>query len=179
VEAFFDLLRNLPITIFAVIMERPESVPMFELIFLPNQFRFLLQRCDLLAQENKDMVTILFDGDCEAYSGLSLKFNAFLHRSNEGRAMISVTDAPFFVDSRVTCGIQIADMAAGTIRLFEENKLFQGVPAGDSFLSAIRRYYSILEEKTRDQVSPEGYPRPGFYRMPQRDHYIEITSEDS
>lgn len=179
VEAFFNLLRNLPVTIFAVIMERPESVPMFELIFLPNQFRFLLQRCDLLAQENNDMATILFDGDCEAYGGLSLKFNAFLHRSNEGRAMATVTDAPFFVDSRVTCGIQIADMAAGAIRLFEENKLFQGVPAGDSFLSAIRRYYSILEEKTRDQVSPEGYPRPGFYRMPQRDHYIEIASEDS
>lgn len=179
VEAFFDLLRNLPVTIFAVIMERPESVPMSELIFLPNQFRFLLQRCDLLAQEKNDMVTILFDGDFEAYGGLSLKFNAYLHRSNEGRSMTTVTDAPFFVDSRVTCGIQIADMAAGTIRLYEENRLFQGVPAGDSFLSAIRRYYSILEEKTKDQVSPEGYPRSGFYRMPQRDHYIEIAGEDS
>jgi hypothetical protein len=178
-EAFFDLIRNLPITVFAVIMERPEETPIIDTIYLPNQFRYLLQRCDLLAQETNDMITILFDGDCQSQGGLSLKFNAFLHRSNEGRSMNTVTDAPFFVDSRVTGGIQIADMAAGAIRLYEENKLFQGVPAGDSFLSAIRRYYSILEEKSKDQVSLEGYPRPGFYRMPERDHYIITPNEDS
>jgi hypothetical protein len=178
-EAFFDLLRNLPLTIFAVIMERPQNIPTTETIHLQNQFRFLLQRCDLLAQETNSMITILFDGDCQAYGGLSLKFNAFLHRSNEGHSMNTVTEAPFFVDSRVTSGIQIADMAAGTIRLYEENKLYQGVPAGDAFLSAIRRYYAILEEKTKDQKSPEGYPRPGFYRMPERDHYILVPSEDN
>jgi hypothetical protein len=179
VEAFFDLLRNLPITIFAVIMERPLETPIIETIYLPNQFRYLLQRCDILAQETKDMITILFDGECQSQGGLSLKFNAFLHRSNEGRSMNTVTDAPFFVDSRVTGGIQIADMTAGAIRLYEENRLFQGVPAGDSFLSAIKRYYSVLEEKTKDQVSPEGYPRPGFYRMPERDHYTVMPDEGS
>jgi hypothetical protein len=108
---------------------------------------------------------------------LSLKFNAFLYRSNEGQSMTTVTDAPFFVDSRVTSGIQIADMASGAIRLYQENKLYQGVPAGDSFLSAIRRYYSILEEKTKDQETVEGYQRPGFYRMPEKDHYLAIASE--
>jgi hypothetical protein len=177
VEAFFDLLRNLPITIFAVIMERPQSTPLVETHYLANQFRYLLQRCDLLAQETKDMITILFDGDCQIYGGLSLKFNAFLYRSNEGQSMTTVTDAPFFVDSRVTSGIQIADMASGAIRLYQEHKLYQGVPAGDSFLSAIRRYYSILEEKTKDQETVEGYQRPGFYRMPEKDHYLAIASE--
>lgn len=177
IEQFFELIRNLPLTIFAVIMERPESEPMTKIIYLPNQFRYLLQRCDYVAQEINDMVTILFDGDCEAYGGLSLKFNSYLYRSYEGRAMNTVTDAPFFVDSRVTCGIQIADMAAGTIRLYEENRLFQGVPSGDPFLSAIRRYYSILEEKTRDVFSVEGHRRPGFYRMPEKDHYTALIEE--
>ena len=160
-------------------MERPTETPIIDTIYLPNQFRYLLQRCDLLAQETNDMITILFDGDCQSQGGLSLKFNAFLHRSNEGRSMNTVTEAPFFVDSRVTGGIQIADMAAGAIRLYEENKLFQGVPPGDPFLSAIRRYYSILEEKTKDQSSQEGYGRPGFYRMPERDHYIVLPNEES
>ncbi len=178
-EAFFDLLRNLPITVFAVIMERPESIPVTETVYLPNQFRYLLQRCDLLVQQTKDMITVLFDGDCQSYGGLSLKFNSFLYRSNEGRSMNTVTEAPFFVDSRVTCGIQIADMAAGTIRLYEENKLYQGIPTGDSFLSAIRRYYLILEEKSKDQETAEGYPRPGFYRMPEKDYYIVMPSESS
>lgn len=177
VEAFFDLLRNLPFTIFAIIMERPQSSLPTDPNYLPSQFRYLLQRCDLLAQETNDMVTLLFDGDCQL-GGLSLKFNSFLYRSSEGRAMRTITDAPFFVDSRVTSGIQIADMAAGTIRIYEENRLHLGVPKADPFLSAIKRYYTTLEEKTRDQDSPEGWPRAGFYRMPERDHYTIPTIED-
>ena len=85
--------------------------------------------------------------------------------------MNTITDAPFFVDSRVTCGIQIADMAASVIRLYQENRLYQETPVGDSFLSAIRRYYTVIAEKTKNQESPEGYQRPGLYFMPERDHY--------
>lgn len=178
VEAFFDLMRNLPIAIFAVIMERPLSlIP--KSIFLPNQFRYLLQRCDLLVSDTDDMVTVLFDGDCRQHDNLSLKFSAFLYRSSEGRSMTRITDTPFFVDSRVTAGIQIADMAASVIRIYEEQRLFQGVPIGDSFLYAINRYYGILEERTKNQTSSEGYPRAGFYRMPERDHYSAITADQA
>lgn len=183
VETFFDLVRNLPVVIFATIMERPQSVPPMEATYLPNQFRYLLQRCDLLARERKEMITILFDGNGSQYGGLPLKFNSFLYRSQEGRSMGTIAEAPFFVDSRITAGIQIADMAAGVIRIYEENKLFRSIPQGDAFLSAIKRYYQIVEEKTVDQQSPEGYARKGFYRMPERDHYlvqpVEKPSEES
>jgi hypothetical protein len=117
------------------------------------------------------MLTCLFDGQGYQCGGLILKFNSFLYRSQEGRAMTNITDAPFFVDSRITAGIQIADMAAGCIRIYEENNLFRGVPQQDAFLSAIRRYYNILEEKTIDQQDSDGYPRRGFFRMPERAHY--------
>ena len=172
VEEFYNLLRILQITIFAIIMERPQTVPPNELNYLPNQFRYLLQRCDLLAQTEDRMLTCLFDGQGYQCGGLVLKFNSFLYRSNEGRAMTTITDAPFFVDSRITAGIQIADMAAGCIRIYEANNLFRGVPRGDSFLSAIRRYYHILENKTIDQQDIGGFLRNGFYRMPERDHYL-------
>lgn len=178
VESFFDLLRNLPVTVFSVIMERPQNEPITETVYLPNQYRYLLQRCDLAAQETKEMITILFDGDSKNFSRLILQFNSFLYRSYEGRSMTTFTDAPFFVDSRVTCGIQIADMAAGTIRLYEESNLYQGVPSNDSFLSAIKRYYTILEEKTKYQENVKGYARPGFYRMPEADHYVRIPDGD-
>ena len=123
------------------------------------------------------MVTILFDGDCRL-GNLSLKFNRFLYRSNEGRAMNAITDAPFFVDSRVTAGIQIADMAAGAIRIYQENELYHRVPIGDPFLSAINRYYKAIQEKTKDQTSPEGWPRAGFYFMPESDHYAGDFEQD-
>ena len=144
--AFFDLMRSLPITIFAIIMERPQTVPITKSVYLANQHRYLLQRCDLLAQEKREKVTLLFDGECNGFKNLILQFNSFLYRSTEGKAMGTLTDAPFFVDSRVTTGIQIADMTAGTIRIYEENKLFQGIPPSSPFLSAIKRYHSILEE---------------------------------
>ncbi|MDP2952427.1 MAG: DUF3800 domain-containing protein [Chloroflexota bacterium] len=173
VEAFFDLCRVLPFKIFATIMERPIRKIPDDPAFLPNQFRYLLQRADILLQGRSDMGIVLFDGEGMQYGGLSKKFASFLFKSMEGRALTKITDAPFFVDSRVTPGIQIADMSASIIRLYEQAGLFQRVPSGDIFLSAINRYYRILEGKTVDQVSPEGYPRKGFYRMPERDHYLE------
>jgi len=178
VEAFFDLIRNLPISIFAVIMVRPLSdIP--RSIFLPKQLRYLLQRIDLLASssETDKMVTVLFDGECAQNDNLSRKFSAFLYRSYEGRSMSKITDTPFFVDSVVTAGIQIADMAAGVIRIYHENNLDQGVLVGDPFLSAINRYYGILKERTKDQSSPEGFRRDGFYLMPERDHYLDLTPD--
>ncbi|MEK7353617.1 MAG: DUF3800 domain-containing protein [Chloroflexota bacterium] len=178
VETFFDLLRNLPVVIFAITMERPQP-SMFPLMsnYLPNQFRYLLQRCDLLAQETNDTVTMLFDGDCR-FGGLSLKFNSFLYRSDEGQSMRTIADAPFFVDSRITAGIQIADMAASVVRIYEENGLAFRVPTGDTFLSAIKRYYTVLKEKTKDLQTPQGEKRPGFYLMPERAHYGGTISKE-
>ena len=57
-------------------------------------------------------------------------------------------------------------MVASAIRWYEEEELYRRVPAGDNFLLAIRRYYRIIEQKTVDQVSHDGYARPGLYRMP-------------
>ena len=177
VESFFDLLRELPITVFAIKMERPQQTPP-ETDFLPNQFRFLLERIALLAESQKQMATLLFDGDGIApFGGLSEKFNSYLHRSNEGRALTTITDGPYFVDSRITVGIQIADMAAGVVRLYEENELFRGVPAGDSFLHAISRFYRIVESKTVNQTNADGYTRYGLHQMPERGHYINISPE--
>jgi len=90
--------------------------------------------------------------------------------------MTTITDAPFFVDSRVTAGIQIADMAAGVIRICQEQGLYRNAPRGDTFLSAIKRYYAVLEEKTKDLLTPQGEERPGFYFMPERAHYFTISS---
>ncbi len=178
VESFFDLLRDLPIATFAIIMERPlEELP--ETNLLPSQFRFLLERISLLAETRQEMATILFDGEGTSQSGgLSAKFRNYLYRSVEGRSRVSITDGPFFVDSRITVGIQIADMAAGVIRQYEENELFHTSPATDPYLHALRRYYRALQGMTVDQFSPEGYVRHGFYRMPERQHYLTPEQYD-
>lgn len=165
VEEFFSALLNLPITVFAMVMERPSVAPDPSDMKLPDQFRFLMQRVQLLAESKDEMATLLFDGSAGQLGGLSFKFGAFLYRSEEGRACTNITDTPFFGDSRASAGVQIADMVASVIRQYEEAELYKQVPAEDQFLWAIRRYYRIIEQKTVDQVSHDGFQRPGLYRM--------------
>jgi hypothetical protein len=78
-----------------------------------------------------------------------------------------INDAPSFVDSQTSAGIQIADLAASVIRQYEEADLYRSAPPiGDQYLFAIRRWYRIMEQKTRnDLVTHDGYGRPGLFRM--------------
>ena len=177
VESFFDLCRTLPFVLFAIVMEHPTQSPYSSKegheTYLPNQYRYLLQRVSQHSQAQGKMATLLFDGDGPSLWGGTLpdRFESFLYRSPEGQSFTAICEASFFVDSKLTQGIQIADMAASVVRLYQENNLHQGFPQGDRFLSAISRYYGIIRGKTTDLVTQEGYPRPGIYFMPERDHY--------
>lgn len=180
VESFFDMCRNLPLNVFAVIMERPQNVPPTDIDFLPMPFRHLLYRInrfvDLMTEDN--FGAIFFDGDGSQYNHLSIRFNNWLYKSRGGQSLSHIVESPFFVDSKLTSEIQIADMIASVIRQYEENELFRSVPPGDSFLSSISRYYRIIKEKTVDLEAPSGeFIWYGLERMPERLHY-EPTEPD-
>lgn len=183
VESFFDLCRALPFVLFAVVMEHPQRLPRGSdsggETYLPNQYRYLLQRVNQHCQEQGDIAILLFDGDGPTLFGGTLpsKFESFLYRSTEGQSFNAICDAPFFVDSRLTQGIQIADMVSSVVRLYQEHELYKGLPIGDRFLSAINRYYEIIKSKALDLGSPEGYERPGIYFMPERDHYARVAEQ--
>ena len=166
-EEFFNTLNNFPVTIFAMIMQAPFEHTQSDEEYLPNRFRFLVQRIELLAEERNSMATILFDGSAGLFGGLGWQFNGYLFRSEEGRACRHITDVPSFVDSKTSAGIQIADMVASVIRQYEEAELYKQSPQkGDTYLYTIRRWYEIIEQKTRDDLTTtDGYSRPGFYRL--------------
>jgi len=165
-DEFFSALLNLPINVFSVVMEAPFAAIQPGNNLLPNRFRYLVQRVQLLAEEQNEMATLLFDGSASLYGGLGWQFNSYLYRSDEGRACTQITDAPSFVDSQTSAGIQIADLSASVIRQYEEAGLYMSSPpAGDLYLFAIRRWYRILEQKAKDLVSHDGFNRPAFYRL--------------
>ena len=164
-DDFFAALRNLPITIFATVMEAPFGPPQ-EGGFLENRFRFLLQRIELLAEEHDVFANVLFDGHSGQLSGLSDRFSSYLFRSAEGRANVHIADTPAFVDSASSVGVQIADLCAYVVRVYQQNGLFNSTPAqGDEYLVAIRRWYRIIEERTKNLVAHNGELRRGFYFM--------------
>lgn len=166
-EEFFSTVLNLPVTIFAMIMEAPFPQQANDSNLLPNRFRYLIHKVELLAEQREEMATILFDGQPNLFGGVGWQFNGFLYRSDEGRACTHITDAPSFVDSKTSAGIQIADLTASVICLYHEAELYRtGPPAGDHLLLAIRRWYRIIEQKTlTDLVNHEGHQRPGIFRM--------------
>ena len=167
-EEFYSTVLNLPITIFAMIMEAPFNQPVSDSNFLPNRFRYLVQRIELLAEQRQEMATIMFDGQPNLFGGVGWQFNGFLYRSDEGRACTHITDTPSFVDSKTSTGIQIADLTASVIRIYQEAELYRAAPsAGDHFLFTIRRWYRIIEQKTLvGLVNHEGHHKPGFFWMP-------------
>lgn len=165
-EEFFSTIMDLPLTVFAVVMEAPFVARETDDNYLPNRFRYLVQRVQLLAEEKDKMATILFDGTPDLYKGVGWKFNSFLYRSDEGRACQRITDAPAFVDSVTSAGIQIADMVAYVVRKYQEEIFDASPPAGDHYLYAIRRWYRMVMQKTVDLTSSEGEERRGVYFMP-------------
>ena len=175
VESFFDLCRNFPMTVFAVVMEKPSVAPPTDRDYLPMPFRYILQRVNRFAEmePDVDLATVMFDGDGSHYNRISERFSNWLFRSESGRSLTHLAESPFFVDSRFTPHIQVADMVAGAIRIYQENNLRQNTQHGDPFLSAISRYYRIIEEKTINLASPTGYAGDlyGIYFMSERMHY--------
>ncbi len=169
-EEFFDTLRNFPVTIFAMIMEAPFDMSEQGPRYLENRFRFLLQRIESLAEEQRSFANIHFDGQPNLYGGLSGRFSSYLFRSSEGQSSDLITDTPAFVDSASSIGIQIADMCAYVVRIYQENRLFsEAPPPGDPYLYAIRRWYGAIQNRTREFRGPNGEPRPGLYLMAQGD----------
>lgn len=178
VESVFEQLRELPITIFGVVMERPEQALPRSDGRLPRQYRYLLRQVNMLLQDNAySLSVVLIDGDGSQYGGLSSKMEQYLHRHGEGRALSKVVDSPYFVDSRFTVGIQLADMVAGVLRQYYEAELFRQSPP-DTYLSAIARYYRIVREKSPDILDPlENRIWHGIHLMPEQRHYYDSEGD--
>ena len=168
-ENFFAALRNLPITVFAAIMQGPFDAPTQDAPeLLGYRFRILLERIDLLAAERGEFANLLFDGRGTRFGQLSNLFSNYLFRSNQGRARTRITDSPAFVDSAYSTGIQIADMCAYVVRSYHEKRLFGDSPLpNDEYSHAIVRWHQTIRQLTRNFISDTGELRPGLYQLPR------------
>lgn len=174
VESVFEQLRSLPLTIFGVVMESPERPLPRDDGRLPRQYRYLLRQVDALLHDHTSMSVVLIDGDGSQYGGLSAKMEQYLHRHGEGQALSKVVDSPYFVDSRYTVGIQLADMIAGVLRQYHEHELSRRSGLSDPYLSAIARYYRVISDKAPDTPDPSGgQDWHGIYHMSERRHYYD------
>ena len=172
VEAVFNHIRSLPVTTLAVVMERPRRPVQHSDIIPPYQYRYMLQRIHDMSVDQGDPAVVIIDGEGASHRPLSRTLEHYLNRTVEGQSLTGIADTPYFVDSKITIGIQLADMVAGVVRQYHQNGL-NDLPPPTPYLSDVSRYYSIVSEKTRDyRDATGGSTLQGIYRMPEQTHYF-------
>jgi len=168
-ESVFDLIRTTDLAIFGMIMKKPSRAQNVPEEFLPNQYVFLLERVNFYAIEvapENDRAILIIDGQGSTgiTGGLARRISRFLFRHRLGISWYKILDTPLFVDSKLTPGIQIADMVAGCLRIYHEKKLYKEENITDVFCSAVRRYYEIIKSKTKN-FETTGITYYGLYQM--------------
>ena len=171
-EQCFELFNRVDLTSFAIVMPRPSRQPDIEPDRLPHQHIFLLQRINALARERGEQAVLIYDGQGMNIQGRNLSAcisNYIFRVAMPNEQMGHILDTAFFVDSRLTPGIQIADLAAGALRLREQHRLDD---ADGAFNSAIRRFAGVVVRSTRsDLVHDDGTPLHGIMRLREGWHY--------
>lgn len=179
-ESLFEMLRDFPLTIFGIVMERPTQVLYSGPDFLQTQYRWLLERIErFVEREHPEHFAIpIFDGqDPSSNHIFSDGFTGYMVKTEGGHAMRHIVPSPLFVDSSLTPGIQIADVCAYVTRLNYEEGLYQR-DVGDPYLSAIKRYAAVVRQKTINYEREDGLTIYGIGTMdPRKFVYAKAGAE--
>ena len=169
-ESFFDILRDFPLAVFGIVMERPTQELYNGPGFLQTQHRWLLERIERFMERDHPhhFAIPVFDGqDPSSNRSFSECFTGYMVKTEGGRALKHIVPSPLFVDSSLTPGIQIADACAYVIRVNYEENLYER-DVGDPYLSAIKRYAAIVRERTINTVREDGLTIYGIGTMAVR-----------
>ncbi len=155
VESTFEMISNTDLAIYSSIVEKPSHLLEYPPEYLPVQYVRLFERinahlCEFCSPT--EMAIILYDGEGRgAIKGsLGVAINAYLIRTKEGMAMSRIVSTPFFVNSAITPGIQLADLAAGCIRMYHEGDANPKMKKSTVLSSAIARYWKITQSKSHN-----------------------------
>jgi len=113
-EQFIALFREIGVVTFAVTQDG--TFPLASKSErLPNLYRALLWRVNTLMSERfpEDYASFFFDGiDHRTNQKIAISFSNFMHKHRWGQGYRQILTTPFFCDSEVTPGIQMADVLA-------------------------------------------------------------------
>ena len=82
---------------------------------LPNIYRALMRRVNTYMEDRKpeEQSLFFFDGiDHKTNRKIAISFNNFMYRHHYGQSYRNIVPTPFFCDSEVSPGIQMADVIA-------------------------------------------------------------------
>lgn len=170
-KLFLDKIMNfisyLNFKVFAIIMERPDFKPFHEDGILPKQYYYMLKKIEFFCENyNYPMALIIFDEqDRNTDYKISIAFYNFLYQSKLGKTFKKILEVPLFTNSKITTGIQLADLMAGIVRHYYESGLNKHKPAND-FESLLCKLFNIVKSKTENLIEKStGFVEYGFFEM--------------
>lgn len=126
---------------------------------LPGLYRALLKRVNTFMQEKfpEDRATFFFDGiDRQTNRKIAVSFNNFMHKHHSGKEYQNILPSPFFCDSEVSPGIQLADVISYCV-----NERYVGRRG------YIEEFFLMFRELTYNyQSTEESFNLWGFCQIP-------------
>jgi hypothetical protein len=114
IEQFITLCKEVGAVFFAVVQEGTFTLAS-ESNKLPNLYRTVMRRVNTFMEDKyaEHQAIFFFDGiDHKTNEKIAISFNNFMYRHHWGQASKNILPTPFFCDSVVSPGIQIADVLA-------------------------------------------------------------------
>jgi hypothetical protein len=161
VDQLFGMIAGEDMSVYAIVMERPDNEIEIDENKLPYHYTYLLQRVNACGSEAHRNVSIIFDGqDPKSDEKISRKFYNLVYGS---QYCDNIIEMPLFVSSKIVPGIQLADIMAGVVRHYYINKLDINAPS-NPFQAWIAEKYQIIQGKTsRHRIN--GFNTYGIYMV--------------
>jgi len=169
VSQIVSLCKEVGAVLFAVVQDGTITLAS-ESTRLPSLYRALLWRVNTFMQEKfpQDRGIFFFDGiDHQTNRKVAISFNNFMQRHHWGRAYQNVLPTPFFCDSEVSPGIQLADVLAYCV-----NERYVGRRG------SLEEYFQLFRDLSFNYQNPdENIILWGFSRIPPEPPVLPFAEE--
>ena len=180
VDSLVNLLDNYDITIFAIIMDKPEQEIVTPENHLPKQYYLLMKKIEFFSEQHQYGKAMLIYDEVheEADRKIATALTGFLFRSNLGRTFHHILEMPLFVSSSVTVSIQLADIFAGILRHYYENQLDIVEPVTDFQKWIAELHEKLLSHTENNRQKGTAFIEYGFQKIGKNFSYPVSTKKE-
>ena len=186
-EGIVDIVLEYNVSVFAVIMNRPNEDVIVPEHHLPRQYYLLLRKIEFFCKCHKyGKALLIFDEIHEdADRKIADALTGFLFKTELGRSFEHVLEMPLFVSSSVTPSIQLSDIYAGITRHYYEEGLDVHEPITE-FQVWINGLFSKIYSRTENnritsidgtKYIEYGFQYTGFHDYSSREKTV-LTKSD-
>lgn len=180
VEGIINIVSSYDSAVFAVIMDKPSDEIVTPEHHLPKQYYLLMKKIEYYSVKHHLRKCMLIYDEIheEEDRKISEATIGFFFKTKLGRTFNHILEMPLFVSSSVTPAIQLADIFAGIVRHYFEEKLDEHEPE-DSFQEWISILYERIVKLTENNRIPgKSFIEFGFQKMGNNFVYPFIETID-